>query len=100
MGAAAGRSMAGVPTSYDHLPFFYSDLFDAGFEAVGLTDARLEVVADWTEENRRGFLYYLSKGRVRGVVSWGLYGHLDEARDLVASAGPVRPRDLVQRIAA
>ena len=27
MGEMAGRSMAGEPVSYDHLPFFYSDLF-------------------------------------------------------------------------
>jgi NADPH-dependent 2,4-dienoyl-CoA reductase/sulfur reductase-like enzyme len=35
MGRAAGRSMAGDPTPYTHLPFFYSDLFELGYEAVG-----------------------------------------------------------------
>lgn len=35
MGRVAGRAMAGQPEPYDHLPFFYSDLFDLGFEAVG-----------------------------------------------------------------
>lgn len=100
MGAAAGRSMAGEPTRYDHLPSFYSDIFDLGYEAVGVTDARLEVVADWSAEYLRGFLYYLEQGRVRGVVCWGAQGHLEEARALVASPGPFRPRDLVRRIAA
>ena len=72
MGSAAGRAMAGVPTTYDHLPFFYSDLFDLGYEAVGLTDARLEVVAELEGRRyRQGFLYYLEKGRVRGVVCCG-----------------------------
>jgi hypothetical protein len=37
---------------YDHLPFFYSDLFDLGYEAVGNLDARLEIVADWKEPFR------------------------------------------------
>ena len=35
MGASAGAAMAGRAISYDHLPFFYSDLFEMGYEAVG-----------------------------------------------------------------
>ncbi len=35
MGTAAGRAMTGDSTGYDHLPFFYSDLFDLGYEAIG-----------------------------------------------------------------
>ncbi|MEA5054355.1 MAG: FAD/NAD(P)-binding oxidoreductase [Propionicimonas sp.] len=34
-GFAAGRSMAGVEVSYDPLPFFYSDQYDAGLEYAG-----------------------------------------------------------------
>lgn len=68
MGAAAGRAMAGDPTPYTHLPFFYSDLFDMGYEAVGTLDARLERVADWKEPFREGVVYYLEGGRVRGVL--------------------------------
>src|SRR5262249_12938049 len=45
----AGRAMAGERLSYDHLPFFYSDLFDLGYEAVGELDASYEIVADWKE---------------------------------------------------
>jgi 3-phenylpropionate/trans-cinnamate dioxygenase ferredoxin reductase component len=54
MGQAAGRSMTGDRSPYSHIPFFYSDLFDLGYEAVGLTDPRLETVADWKEEFRQG----------------------------------------------
>ena len=35
MGREAGRAMAGADAAYRHLPFFYSDLFDLGYEAVG-----------------------------------------------------------------
>jgi len=49
MGRAAGRAMAGMAAPYHHLPFFYSDLFDLGYEAVGELDSRLETVADWKE---------------------------------------------------
>jgi NADPH-dependent 2,4-dienoyl-CoA reductase/sulfur reductase-like enzyme len=98
MGGAAGRSMAGLPVAYDHLPFFYSDLFDLGYEAVGITDARLEVVADWIVPNRQGFLYYLDRGRVRGVVCWGVFGRLPEARAVIAEGGPLSAPDLRGRI--
>ena len=66
MGEMAGRSMAGQAVRYDHLPFFYSDLFELGYEAVGEVDARLETVADWKEPCREGVVYYLRQGRVRG----------------------------------
>jgi NADPH-dependent 2,4-dienoyl-CoA reductase/sulfur reductase-like enzyme len=54
MGKAAGRNMAGVNEPYQHSPFFYSDLFDLGYEAVGELDSRLETVADWKEPYREG----------------------------------------------
>jgi hypothetical protein len=88
MGREAGRAMAGADVAYRHLPFFYSDLFDLGYEAVGLLDPRLEVVADWREPFRKGVLYYLSDGRVRGVLAWGTFGKMDAARALIAEPGP------------
>jgi NADPH-dependent 2,4-dienoyl-CoA reductase/sulfur reductase-like enzyme len=74
MGAAAGRSMAGETVRYHHLPFFYSDLFDLGYEAVGEIDARHETVADWKTPNREGVIYYRADGRVRGVLLWNTWG--------------------------
>ncbi len=88
MGAAAGRSMAGDETPYTHLPFFYSDLFDLGYEAVGETDPRLETVEDWQEPFRTGVVYYLAQGRVRGVLLWNTWGQVDHARELIAQPGP------------
>ena len=64
MGAAAGRAMAGQGTPYTHLPFFYSDLFALGYEAVGELDPRLETVADWKTPFREGVVYYLKNGRL------------------------------------
>ncbi|HUV15690.1 MAG TPA: FAD/NAD(P)-binding oxidoreductase, partial [Pelolinea sp.] len=46
MGKQAGRNMAGAGENYDYLPFFYSDLFDLGYEAVGQLDSRSEIVED------------------------------------------------------
>lgn len=79
---------------------FYSDLFELGYEAVGETDARLQIVEDWKEPHREGVVYYLRDGRVRGVLLWNVWGQVEAARTLIAEAGPFRPADLRGRIRA
>ena len=88
MGHRAGLCMAGQDALYDELPFFYSDLFDLGYEAVGILDARLETVEQWVTPLREGVVYYLDEGRVRGVLLWNTWGQVDAARALIASPGP------------
>jgi 3-phenylpropionate/trans-cinnamate dioxygenase ferredoxin reductase component len=100
MGKIAGQNMAGADLRYDHLPFFYSDLFDLGYEAVGEVDARYQTVADWKHEFREGVVYYLEAGRVRGVLLWNTWGQVDAARSLIAEAGPFRPEQLKGRLPA
>src|SRR5512142_354246 len=100
MGRMAGQAMAGRAVSYDHLPFFYSDLFELGYEAVGEVDSRLETVADWKEPYREGVVYYLRDGRVRGGLLWNVWEQVDAARSLIAEPGPFRPEDLKGRLPA
>jgi len=88
MGHHAGRNMAGADDAYTTLPFFYSDLFDLGYEAVGLLDDRFEVVEQWTQPYREGVVYYLDGGRVRGVLLWNVWGQVEPARELIAAQGP------------
>ena len=87
MGAAAGRSMAGKGTPYTHLPFFYSDLFALGYEAVGELDPRLETESDWKQQFREGVVYYLKDGKVRGVLLWNTWGQVDNARAIIGTTG-------------
>jgi len=98
MGRCAGRNMAGKSESYDHLPFFYSDLFDLGYEAVGELDARLKTVVDWKRLHKEGVVYYLKKGRVRGVLLWNVWEQVDAARALIAEAGPFTRKNLKGRL--
>lgn len=94
MGGLVGRAMAGESVSYDHLPSFYSDLFELGYEAVGQVDSRLETVADWKQAYREGVIYYLRGGRVRGVLLWNVWDQVDAARRLIAQPGPFKAVDL------
>ncbi len=100
MGQWAGHIMAGRAEPYHHLPFFYSDLFELGYEAVGELDARSETVEDWREPYREGAVYYLREGRIRGVLLWNLWGQVEAARTLIAAPGPFRPADLKGRLPA
>jgi NADPH-dependent 2,4-dienoyl-CoA reductase/sulfur reductase-like enzyme len=98
MGRAAGRAMAGQSEPYRHLPFFYSDLFELGYEAVGELDPRLEILTDWREPNHKGVIYYLQEGKVRGVLLWNVWEQVEAARKLIAEPGPFRPEDLKGRL--
>jgi 3-phenylpropionate/trans-cinnamate dioxygenase ferredoxin reductase component len=100
MGDVAGQNMAGAGLRYDHLPFFYSDLFKLGYEAVGEVDVRHEIVADWKDPMREGVVYYLEAGRVRGVLLWNTWEQVDAARALIAEPGPFRAGDLKGRLPA
>jgi NADPH-dependent 2,4-dienoyl-CoA reductase/sulfur reductase-like enzyme len=98
MGRTAGRNMAGDSQPYHHLPMFYSDLFDLGYEAVGELDPRLETFADWQEPYRKGVVYYLRDGRVRGALLWNVWEQVEAARALIAEPGPFGPTQLKGRI--
>jgi hypothetical protein len=52
----------------DHQPYFYSDLFDLVYEAVGEPDSSLEIVEDWKELFRKGIINNFRDGRVCGVL--------------------------------
>lgn len=94
MGRLAGRNMAGKSEPYHHLPSFYSDLFELGYEAVGELDSRLETFVDWKEPNKEGVIYFLKDKRVRGVLLWNVWGQVDAARALIAEPGPFTTANL------
>ena len=98
MGKQAGRNMAGAREPYHHLPFFYSDLFELGYEAVGDLDSRLQTFVDWKEPYKKGVIYYLENGRVRGVLLWNVWDTVPKARQLIADKGPFTVADLKDRL--
>jgi NADPH-dependent 2,4-dienoyl-CoA reductase/sulfur reductase-like enzyme len=89
-GRVVGRNMAGADTPYDHLPFFYSDLFDLGYEAVGELTSTSRAVAEWAEPFRTGVVAYLdAANRPRGFLLWNVWDRVDAARGLIRAGAPV-----------
>jgi 3-phenylpropionate/trans-cinnamate dioxygenase ferredoxin reductase component len=89
-GRQVGANMAGADESYEHLPFFYSDLFDLGYEAVGELDPRLDTLSDWSDLGAEATIYYVDhERRPRGVLLWNRFGQVDAARELVRAGKPV-----------
>jgi 3-phenylpropionate/trans-cinnamate dioxygenase ferredoxin reductase component len=89
-GRNVGANMAGADVRYDHLPFFYSDLFDLGYEAVGEVDSHHGTVESWATPNRKGVVAYVdSSRRPRGFLFWDVWGKVDAGRELIAAQDPV-----------
>jgi len=93
-GKLAGRNMAGAHEAFTYQPYFFSDLFEFGYEATGEVDASFEIFADWQKENHTGVIYYLRDERVRGVMMCNVWDRLDVARELIRKNERVSPESL------
>jgi NAD(P)H-nitrite reductase large subunit len=93
-GKWAGRNMAGAHEPFTHQPYFFSDLFEFGYEATGEVDSRLETFADWQKEYDTGVIYYLREGKIRGVMMCNVWDKVEMARDLIRKGGVVTPENL------
>jgi len=99
MGKVAGRNMAGGNETYSHTPMFYSDLFELGYEAVGEMSSKMKTIGDWQEEPfKKGVVYYMDDGRVRGVLLWNVWDKVEAARALMKEEGPFKEEDLKGKI--
>jgi 3-phenylpropionate/trans-cinnamate dioxygenase ferredoxin reductase component len=89
-GRAVGANMAGAGVRYDHLPFFYSDLFDLGYEAVGEVDSRLPTIERWEERGRKGVVAYVDEERrPRGFLFWNVWDRVERGRELIRAGAPI-----------
>ncbi len=94
-GRHVGANMAGADKPYEHLPFFYSDLFELGYEAVGDVDARKQTLAEWAEPNRKGVVGYVEEdGRPVGFLLWDVWDKVDAARELIRAGETLDPEAL------
>lgn len=94
MGKRAGQNMSGDLQAYNHFPFFYSDLFELGYEAVGETNAKLEIYEDWIEPFKKGTIFYLKENKIRGLIFWNLWDQVDKGREVIESGKSFQKTDL------
>ena len=79
-------SWPATDAAYDRTPFFWSDLYDDGYEAIGELSTRHTVVEDWKDDGHgAGVVYYLDGGAVRGVLLWNVWDSVPRARELIES---------------
>jgi NADPH-dependent 2,4-dienoyl-CoA reductase/sulfur reductase-like enzyme len=93
-GKLAGRNMAGAHEPFTYMPYFFSDLFEFGYEAVGEVDSRMEIVADWRKQHHTGVIYYLRNKKIRGVMMCNVWDKVEAARQLI-----LRGADAAERLA-
>jgi 3-phenylpropionate/trans-cinnamate dioxygenase ferredoxin reductase component len=91
-GKLAGKNMAGGKFPYLYMPYFFSDLFEFGYEAVGEVNSALETHVDWKEPNVTGIIYYLKEGKIRGVMLCNIWNKIEVARKLINQSELFVPR--------
>jgi|WetSurMetagenome_2_1015567.scaffolds.fasta_scaffold03038_6 3-phenylpropionate/trans-cinnamate dioxygenase ferredoxin reductase component len=89
-GRLAGRNMAGAHDAYTYMPYFFSDIFEYGYEAVGEINPALDTIEDWRKDREKGVVYYLKNDRCVGVLLFNVWEKVDAARELI-KAGPAQP---------
>ena len=95
MGRQAGRNMAEANEPYSYLPLFYSDMFELGYEAVGILDSRLRIIEDWQEKFNKGVLYYLEDDEVVGVLLWNVWDQANAAREVIGNKKSYSEKNLI-----
>ncbi len=91
-GKHAGRNMAGAHETFAYMPYFFSDLFEFGYEAVGEVNSDLETVAEWQKPHDTGVVYYLRNDKIRGAMMCNVWDKVDAARELIRHGAGVSER--------
>ena len=92
-GKTAGANMAGAQEPYDHVQYFFSDLFDLGIEVLGNPQADAHTIVRGKMEDRSFAVLYLDGSR--DVVTAALTVNrppeeLDQYRVLIRQQAPLR----------
>lgn len=84
-GPAAARSMLGQPTTYDRLPYFFSDQYDVGMEYSGLAADWDEVVLRGDPATREFCAFWLSERRVVAAMSVNVWDLTEQRQAVIRS---------------
>ncbi|GAA0367591.1 FAD-dependent oxidoreductase [Alkalibacterium iburiense] len=85
-GTQVGKIMAGSNDPYTHTPYFYSDVFDISWEAIGTLDPKLDYMIDRVDGGK--VVYFLENDKPVGVITWNIETDLDEVREVLKTQPP------------
>jgi 3-phenylpropionate/trans-cinnamate dioxygenase ferredoxin reductase subunit len=93
-GPVAAKAMLGKPASYDEIPYFFSDQYDAGMEYSGFPTEWDEVVFRGDVPAREFIAFWLKEKRVVAGMNMNVWDVSDPIRELIRSRRALDPRDL------
>ena len=93
-GPAAARSMLGHDVSYDEIPYFFSDQYDAGMEYSGYTTEWDEVVFRGDVVAREFIAFWLRDERLVAGLNMNVWDVSDPIRELIRSRRPLHAGEL------
>jgi 3-phenylpropionate/trans-cinnamate dioxygenase ferredoxin reductase component len=88
-GAAAGRTMAGQPTTDDRVPYFWSDQYDVKLQLFGRPEPTDEVLSRGDPARRSATFFWLRGGRVVAAASMNRPREVRAARTLIEQRATV-----------
>ena len=93
-GPVAARTMLGEEVSYDEIPYFFSDQYDAGMEYSGYATDWDEVVFRGDIDARELIAFWVKDERVIAGLNMNVWDVSDPIRELIRSRRAVSSRDL------
>jgi 3-phenylpropionate/trans-cinnamate dioxygenase ferredoxin reductase subunit len=93
-GPAAARSMLGIASTYERLPYFYSDQYDLGMEYSGLATAWDQVVFRGDPTTHAFIAFWLKDQRVVAGMNAGVWDVVQPIQTLIRDGRPVDPHRL------
>lgn len=82
-GKLAGRNMAGEVEPYDHLSYFFSDVFDLGLNAFGRPASADRVILRGELGAEKSLVFCGQEGRLSGAILINANEEMERARQLV-----------------
>lgn len=80
-GSTVGKIMAGADQPYHYTPYFYSNVFDISWKAIGTLDPELDILIDPVDDGK--VVYYLENDKPVGILTWNVEPDLDDVRELL-----------------
>jgi 3-phenylpropionate/trans-cinnamate dioxygenase ferredoxin reductase subunit len=88
-GPAAARSMLDQPTSYDRIPYFYSDQYDVGMEYSGHAPTWDEVVFRGERDSGEFIAFWLQDQRVIAGMNVNVWDVNEQIQALIRAREPI-----------